>query len=260
MLIFRGEYRKKFFRSRESNGDIFDNILVNEDSDLLFRTSLNRNGRLIKFTAGDGYTGFTGTIIVYFPPYCVLGSERIFLEVIPRAVVQNYNDFLEEQNYSSFVITPIIHIDRNNDVPFLRDVGIILPVFKDFTRTEKTSLKDVQILDEDHLILTESKFSPIGASYDRIKNILKAFRVDTHFSLSFRDSGVYLLFEQLPDRNAVFDIRRFEDEEEHRLYRMDEKKAFRMIVNPQHIKPDVYNTELILTFEGIIIHLVLFLP
>ena len=100
----------------------------------------------------------------------------------------------------------------------------------------------------------ESKISPKAVCYDDIQGILRAL---THFSLAFRTLGVYLLVEQFPRKEFLFDLRPFRDEEEHRLYRMDEKKTFTMIVNPQLIDESVYRSGVSIIVQGIYSTLIL---
>ena len=230
-------------------------ILVNDNMDLLCRLDMDHNGYLIEFKADDGYTGFTGSIAVNFPPYCILGNEKVSVEVIPAQHLKPYNDLLHENGAydpKTSLITPIIHIDRQNDVPFLQEIEIFLPIFSKYVLKELNLSEELSFETgkKERVVLKQSKFSPTGVCYDSVQDIVKSFRVDNQFQFSFRDKGVYFLFEQLEGNNAIFDIRQFTDEEEHRVFRMDESKYFRMIINPQYVKDSDYDTIILLEIEG----------
>ena len=147
------------------------------------------------------------------------------------------------------IITTILHIDRENDAPFLRNVEISLPIFNRFLR-EKIKYCDNILVENGRAHLRESKFSPKAVCYDKFERVLRALRVDTHFSLTFQKLGVHLLIEQLPQKEFLFDLRPFHDEEEHRLYRMDEKKTFRMIVDPQLTDASIYGSLVFINIQG----------
>ena len=101
--------------------------------------------------------------------------------------------------------------------------------------------------------ISESKFSPVGGSFTErgpLEGTLRALRVDTHFSLTFKEAGIYALIKQLGQRQILFDLRRFRDEEEHRLYRMDETKWFRMVVNPLLVDETVVGSSVFVIVQG----------
>ena len=223
-------------------------IDVKTDADFLLRTSLDVHGLCVEFRSVESFKQFRGIITVTFPPFCVLAEEKIFLEIIPESLVRAYNTVTEKKNSGNpLIATPILHIDRENDSPFLREVKISLPILPSFAS------KNLKTTDETSIIngqfhLSESKFSPTGGAF--FDGILRALRVDTHFSLTFRELGVYLLVEQFPQKKFLFDLRRFRDEEEHRLFRMDEKKSFRMIVNPERIDDSVVGSSVLITIQS----------
>ena len=226
-------------------------IFVESDLDLLLRTTINKRGKTIEFRAVNNYNGFRGKIEASFPPFSVLGEEKVFLEIVPEPLVRAWNEASKKLNSRvPAIITPILHIDRENDFPFLRDVEISLPIFPRVLRENCKMLDNISV-QNGRAHLRESKFSPKAVCYDEIQGILRALRIDTHFRLAFKKLGVYLLVEQFPQNKFLFDLRPFRDEEEHRLFRMDEKKTFRMIVNPQLVDDEsVYLSEVSITIQG----------
>ena len=222
-------------------------IIVETDSDLLLATTVNKSGKDIEFRAAQKYHGFQGTITINFPPFAVLAEEKIYLEVIPATVVEAYNKS-KDMPPNRKIATPILHIDRKNDVSFLNDVKVTLPLIS------RTSYTFSEGIDFQHscFSLSQSKFSPVAIALekDEEKCILRALRVDTNFSIMFRPLGVYLLIEQNKDQEFKFNLRQFETEEEHREYRMDERKSLRMIVNPQHADLWVYGTDVTILIKG----------
>ena len=206
-------------------------------ADLLLRKTINSQGLLLEFICTEPFKGFEGTIRITFPPFCVLGEEKISVEIFGEDVVVAYNERSKEHNPKApKIICPIVNIDRENDTAFLRNVEISLPVLTkacDPSKLESFPCPDKNIwISNGAVNLFESKFSPKSAGLTD-ENILKAIGVDMHFSLVFRELGVYFLCQQLPNKEFVFDLRRFADEEEHRRYRMDETKSLKMIINPQ---------------------------
>ena len=231
---------------------------VTSDRDLLLRTTIDNPGKKIEFWAMDTYDGFRGKIEVTFPPFSVLGEEKVYLEIIPEHLVGLLNERSGKLTSSvPVIITPILHIDRENYAPFLRDVEISLPIFNRFLG-EKIKYCDNILVENGRVHFRESKFTPKAVCYDQFERVLRALRIDTHLSLSFRKLGVYLLVEQFPQNKFLFDLRPFRDEEEHRLYRMDETKTFRMIVNPQQTDASINDSSVFITIQGISLHLRIF--
>lgn len=212
-------------------------VTIRSCDDLLVRTSIDNRGLLIVFKCDDSFKCFDGEIGIEFPPLSVLGTEKITLEILPREVVAAYNTVSKKFNPEApLVITPILNVDRENDTAFLRDVKMSLPVISEICDKMKLNIltcPDKNIWIKNGVVhLVESKFSPKSACLYS-DNILRALRVNMHYSLVFRELGVYLLCEQLPRKEFLFDLRRFYDQDEYRLYRMDETKSLRLILNPQ---------------------------
>ena len=229
-------------------------IHVKSSADLLLRTSINRPGLLLEFFCTESFKGFEGTIRINFPPFSVLGEEKISVEIFAEDVIVAYNERSRKHNIKApEIICPIVNIDRETDTAFLRNVEISLPVLARTcysSKLESFSCPDKSIwISKRAIHLFESKFSPKSACVEK-GNMLKALRVDMHYSLVFRELGVYFLCQQLPNLEFVFDLRRFTDEEEHRSYRMDETKSLRMIVNPQIADAAFAGSAVTAIFEG----------
>ena len=83
-------------------------IEIQSNQDLILRTTVDERGKTIIMKAAKSYNGFNDKITVKFPPYCVLGEEKIFLEVLPEDIVNSYN----EKNSSGKVPGSIIPFRR----------------------------------------------------------------------------------------------------------------------------------------------------
>ena len=124
-------------------------IYVENDLDLLLRTTINKRGKTIEFRAASNYNGFRGKIEVTFPTFCVLGEERLFLKVVAEPLVLAWNKKSKELNSrASAIITPILHIDRDTDFPFLRDVEISLPIFPRVNPKEYKLLDNISVVSQ----------------------------------------------------------------------------------------------------------------
>ena len=222
------------------------NISVRNEADLLLVTEIDEGGKTIVFAAESESAGFEGEIYLNFPPYAVLAKETIFLEIIPERFISQYNTQCDRQKS---LLTPILHIDRKIDAPFLRGIDIRLPLISG-SYVLKSQLVDGVQFSGDRFSFEQTKFSPIGICYDEVEKIVGKFRQYSHFSQSFIERAVYLLVEQHSGHIFQIDMRKFEDDEEHRLYRCDEKRFFRMIVNPEGVDDSVKDTTVEATIQG----------
>ena len=222
-------------------------ISVKTQGDLLLATEIDKAGKTIEFVAESESAGFEGHIYLHFPPYAVLGKETIFLEIIPETLISQYNSLCNRQKT---ILTPILHIDRKIDAPFLRGIDICLPLISGKSIEESPKLVDGVRFGGDRFSFEQTKFSPTGVCYDKVEKIVEKFQEYSHFSQCFMNHAVYMLFEQFKGQNFQIDVRKFKDDEEHRSYRCDEKRFFRMIVNPEVVDENVIDTKIEATIQG----------
>ena len=189
--------------------------------------------------------GFDGEIYLNFPPYAVLAKETIFLEIIPERFISQYNTHCDRQKC---LVTPILHIDRKIDAPFLRGIDICLPLISGRYLQKPQSVDGVRF-SGDRFSFEQTQFSPIGICYDEVEKVAKKFEEYSHFSERFMERAVYMLFEQFSGQIFQNDMRKFDDDEEHRSYRFDKKRFFRMIVNPDGLDDSVIDTKVEATIQ-----------
>ena len=241
------------------NNGIRELVKVSNSQQLLLRTTLDRRGKSIIFIADEKYTGFNKEISICFPPFSVLGEEMVCLEIIPEEVIENYNEHFRKK---SKVITPVLHVDRQNGAPFLKMVTVVLPLV---CGAEKWLPTDCPISctrtrysrNDSTITIQTNKFSPVAASYCEIKKILRAVGLADEYKLTYEEFGIYLMVEQSigPDANDTlmkFDVRKFRNWEEHQRYRMDTTKTFCLLVNPQIVRETDWYQEIRVTIEGLI--------
>ena len=204
------------------------------DSQLTLSVEIDEKGKNIELVPGKNYTTFNGKIAVRFPPCAVLCKETVFLTVIPEQFVQVYNRQCASEKHGQILVTPVLHIDRKVDGPFLRDVQITLPKLSEASIEFDTSTGEVSY-NNGNFQYSQSKFSETGVCYDEVEKVLKVFRKHSHFSQQFIEWGVYFLSEQISEHMFTFDLRKFRNEEEYRLYRMEEARFFVLIVNPERV-------------------------
>ena len=219
------------------------NILVRNEADLLLVTEIEEGGKTIAVESESA--GFDGEIYLNFPLYAVLAKETMFLEIIPEGFFSQYNTQCDRQKY---LVTPILHINRKIDAPFLCGIDICLPLISG-TSLPKPQLVDGVRFNGDPFSFEQTKFSPIGICYDEVEKIVKKFEEYSHFSQSFMERAVYMLFEQFSGQIFQIDMRNFEDDEELWSYRCDEKRFFRMIVNPEGVDDSVIDTTVEATIQ-----------
>ena len=227
-----------------------EEILVRSNQCLLLRTSVDIFGKTIVFKPVDGFNGFSHKIKIDIPRFSVLGKETICLEIIPVDIINNYNQKATKRN----IITPILHVDRKNNSPFLRTVTITLPLISDWKKWLASGIKScppgMEYLKDDSSVTIKTKtFSPVGVVYDSTKKVLDAMGLNDDCSITYEKPAIYLIIDQSTGR-CEFDLRKFTNWQEHRKYRMDETKFFCMLFNPQEGQERYYNTEIKVTIEG----------
>ena len=236
---------------------------IKSNQDLLLRLKLGPEGKTISFIDNREDGAFVGTISVDFPPYSVLAEEKVVLEIVPESIVEAYNQKLAERREDKNsgepeikLITPVVHIDRENDAPFLNTVKVTLPALSSIT----DSFHDFEIgaptkmsVDIDSLKVSATKFSPVAVTSvtaQDVKRILRPLKLDQFTSYSFDELGIYLLSEQFENGRFRMDLRKFSDWQEHRRFRMDESKKLILVTSPQKVQRGDINTEVEATLRG----------
>ena len=210
---------------------------------------VDENGKEIELMAQPGYTGFTGKITVCFPPYAVLVKEKINLTVVPEHFISQYNNRRSKEKLGKLLVTPVLHIDRKVDGPFLRDVQITLPKLQEASIEIDTSTGEVSY-NNGNFQYSQSKFSETGVCYNDVEKVLEVFREHSDFSQMFIEWGVYFLSEQNSEHMFTFDLRKFRNEEEYRLYRMEEARFFVLLIDPESVAADDANSKLWAVVRG----------
>ena len=227
-----------------------EEILVRSNQCLLLRTTVDIFGKTIVFKPVDGFNGFSHKIKIEIPRFSVLGKETICLEIIPVNIINNYNQMGNNRN----IITPILHVDRKNNSPFLGTVTITLPVISGWKKWLASGIKNCPTgmecsKDNSSVTIKTKTFSPIGVVYDSSKKVLDAMGLNDDCAITYEKPAIYLIIDQTIAR-CEFDLRKFTNWQEHRKYRMDETKFFCMLFNPQEGQECFYNTEINVTIEG----------
>ena len=229
---------------------------VNNNQDLILQTKLNRLGKKIVFIPGNNYKGFQGEISILFPPYSVLEEEDIYLEIIPEDIITYYNEKVEKKIKSEKVITPVLHVERDNGAPFLSNVVVTLPLISNVSQ-ELLSLRIKTSNDKialgssfKQIRIRTTKFSEAGVKYDELSKCLDALAMNDDFSLKYTDLGVYFMVEQLPQSKFMFDLRKFRNWQEHRRFRMDPTKFYCLLLNPQRVQETDYQQSIQVSIPG----------
>ena len=231
-------------------------VELHSNQDLILRTTVDKRGKTVIFKATEAYNGLNGDIIVEFPPYCVLGEEKIFLEVLPEDIINSYNEKSSENTQLEKLITPVLHLDRQNGAPFLRNVTVTLPILsaaKNWIVGDFQCPKHIKYSENDSAVTLETcKFSPCGVQIT-VQKVMKALGLDDVFCLTYTESGIYLLMEQFRRGTTTefkFDLRKFRSLQEHQKYRMDETKSLCMLLNPEKVLKSDHNRKIYVTVEG----------
>ena len=214
---------------------------------------VDERGKEIELVAQPGYTGFRGKITVCFPPYAVLVKEKINLTVVPEHFISQYNNRRSKEKLGKLLVTPVLHIDRKVDGPFLRDVKIILPKLPEASIEFDTSTGEVSY-NNGNFQYSQSKFSETGVCYNDVEKVLEVFREHSDFSQMFIEWGVYFLSEQISEHMFTFDLRKFRNEEEYRLYKMEETKFFVLLINPERVTAGDKDSKLWAVVRGKMLH------
>ena len=153
------------------------------------------------------------------------------------------------------LLTPVLHLDRENGAPFLLNVTVTLPILsaaKAWIGSGVQCPDNMKISqDKSNITIETNKFSPCAPTI--IKNVMKALGLDDVFCTTYTEFGIYLLVEQFSRGTTTefkFDLRRFTDMQEHQKYRMDETKNLCLLLNPQKVLKSDYTKEIFLLVEG----------
>ena len=231
---------------------------MSSNQKLRLRTKLDKRGKYILFKAAEGYTGFRDEISIYFPPWSVLGTENVFLEIIPEDIIRSYNEKYGEKEKRK-VITPVLHVDRESGAPFLRAVSVTLPLLAEAIEWIPHDIRVSNALTYSHknskINISTTKFSPTGVSYSELRKILEAMALNDQFNLTYKEFGVYLMVEQLKLSTSLktelkFDIRKFRHWQEHHRYRMDATKLFYLLLNPEKVQKTDYHKDIYVSVSG----------
>ena len=228
---------------------------VHSHQELILRTTVNRLGKRITFFASKYYEGFQGEISIFFPKLCVLEEEKVFLEIVPEEIICHYNDSGRTTNKSEKIITPILHVDRENGAPFLKRVAVTLPLVSGAYSWLQGGIKGAPERityspEFSKITMRTNKFSEAGVKFCDVSKCLDALGANDDFSLNYTDLGVYLMVEQLPDMEFKFDFRKFKTWQEHRKFRMDQTKFHCLILNPEAVKKTDYGKRVTLLIQG----------
>ena len=240
----------------EDSEPIVQSVELHSNEDLILRTTVDKRGKTVIFKATEEYNGINGHIVVKFPPYCVLGEEKVFLEVLPEDIINSYNEKLSKNTQLEKLITPVLHLDRQNGAPFLRTVAVTLPILsaaKNWIVGDFQCRKYIQYSENDSEITFETRrFSPCGVKITEEK-VMKALGVDDVFSLTYTKFGIYLLVEQFSQGTTTefkFDLGKFRDSQEHQRYRMDETKSLCLLLNLEKVLKSNHNKKIHVAVEG----------
>ena len=260
---------------RSKNVVIFD---ITSSSDLRQCVVIDSRATCIKFRSYGDFPVFRGTIEVEFLPLSVFGKEKVFFEIVPDTIIMTYNhELAEKAQYGNIndgitikdtfaageklegirnakgmgvdarktngrIVTPILHIDRQNGSPFLRQVKVTLPLMNDETLQtdiEQSKLKmgdRVTMGDVNNIQFQQTKFSPVAGVYNPVRKLLNAFCFTGDKSLDFETEGVYFIAKQDTAEEVNIDLRLFRTWQEHRRYRMDERATYFLVINPQKVE------------------------
>ena len=207
--------------------------------------TINSQGKSVEFRSHPDFPDFQGKITIKFPPLSVLGEEQIFLEIIPPAMI---DDARRNRKDGSILVTPIVHLDRNNGSKFLNEVQITLPLIADKDLNNDIDGKCLRLqrgltLLEGEVRMKRAMFSPQCAYYNKVRRVLKAFCFTGDSSLDFETSGVHLIVQQTAADKVTIDLRKFRSWQEHRRFRMDQLATYFLVVNPAIVKPEEFYTE-----------------
>ena len=245
----------------------------------------------IEFRSHAEFPDFQGIIKVEFPTLSVLGKEKIFFEIIPETIVRKHNletakktecdntdsgittekKFtagkkletvrngegvkVDVQKRNGQIVTPILHVDRQNGARFLRPVKVTLPLMKDETlqrgiKQSKLKIVDrVTIEDDNNIQISQTKFSPVAGVYDRVRSLLGAFCFTGDSSLDFETKGIHFIAKQENDGTVEIDLRKFRNWQEHRKYRMDETALYFLAVNPAAVESHDHDSGVIVSLS-----------
>ena len=202
--------------------------------------TIDSQEKLVEFRSHPDFPEFQGKIAIKFPPLSVLGEEEIFFEILPPTMII---DAQRNINVESILVTPILHLDRENGSKFLNKVEITLPLIADKALRNDIDRKclrlesDLTLLDG-QVRMERAKFSPQYVYYNKVRRSLKAFCFTGDSSLDFETSGVYLIVQQTAPNKVIIDLKNFSSWQEHRDFRMDELTKYFLVVNPVIAKPE----------------------
>ena len=155
------------------------------------------------------------------------------------------------------ILTPVLHIDRENGAPFLRRVTVLLPLVSGAAQIMAEGIQGrcpekIQFMEELSMFkVTTTKFSEAAVKYVEVSKALDALALNDDFSQKYIDLGIYLMLERTSNKEFKIDIRKFRRWQEHQKFRMDETKFFAFLLNPQKVSKRDWDKQIDVFFEGL---------
>ena len=136
-------------------------------------------------------------------------------------------------------------MERNNGAPFLSNVVVTLPlvsnVSEEWLSSRVRKPRNIELDEQSKQIrIRTTQFSEAVVKYDELSKCLDALAMNDDFSLKYTELGVYFMVEQLPESEFIFDLRKFQNWQEHRRFRMDPTKFYCLLLNPQRVQTGDY--------------------
>ena len=222
-------------------------LTIKSAQDLQQRISVGLRGADITFQSDPEFPCFEGQIKVTIPEYAILGLETLCFEIVPNFLIDEYNERRSRRNLTGRIVTPILHIDRENGSPFLAKVKVTLPwlpgyLSDEFKVSTENPRSEVKIV-ESGVAFERVKFSPVAGichDFNRVQKILEVFCFDGDESLEFETLGIYFMAIQTDAAQIQFDLRKFKTWKEHQMYRVEETHNYQLLAHPGRIKEEDY--------------------
>ncbi len=97
---------------------------IRRPEDLVYKTTVTEEGKHIILVAEEGCGFFECVIEVVFPPFCLIGSRKVCLEVFPTDDPKLNG--AESGQY--WILTPLLQITHPKTLPFLKKVTVRVPL------------------------------------------------------------------------------------------------------------------------------------